>query len=332
MEDDMGSNRRRLIGAFTAGALTATASTMALLTPWSARAAPGDADTTFVPITPCRLVDTRPAPNRVGTQSSFGTADTKTFQATGSNGECSGIPTDATALSMNVTALSATQQSFLTFWGSGEQPLAASLNPAPGEPPTPNAVTSEISVAGAFNVFNNAGSVDLVIDVNGYYTTTSLASLQSQIDALSAFQAQAVPALQTDIAALQARDPFVVTAEGLAKADVTNFTPVQTGSISITAPSNGSVTVFSSATVSDSTVEAATFCSLSTTSTMSNGNGQSFQAALAGYFEGAMTVKRTVDVAAGDTLVINHLCNRYAFSGKSEVRKTQLTAIFTPAP
>lgn len=309
----MRSNRSKVIGAFTAGALTTTAVTMALLTPWSAGASPGDTDATFVPITACRLADTRPAPNRVGTQSSFSTAETKTFRATGSNGECSGIPSEATAVSMNVTALGATQQSFLTFWGSGAQPLAASLNPAPGEPPAPNAVTSELSSTGTFNVFNNAGSVEMVVDVNGYYTSSSLTSLQSQIDAL------------------QAREPFVTTVDGLPSALVLTLTPITTGSISLTAPSSGSFTVLSSATITDSTGGIPTFCSLSKTSAMNNGHGQTFQASTSAS-TGAMSVTRTVDVAQGETTTINHVCSRFASAGSSDVRRTTLTAIFTPAP
>jgi hypothetical protein len=82
------------------------------------------------------------------------------------------------ALSMNVTALRASSPSFLTFWPEGvAQPTAANLNPAPGEPPTPNAVTTPVSGAGRFNVYNDAGTVDVVIDVNGYYTPSSLVEL-----------------------------------------------------------------------------------------------------------------------------------------------------------
>ena len=46
--------------------------------------------------------------------------------------------------------------------------MASSLNPAPGEPPTPNAVATPID-AGRFNVYNNKGNSDIVIDINGYY-------------------------------------------------------------------------------------------------------------------------------------------------------------------
>jgi hypothetical protein len=127
----------------------------------------------FVPTTPCRLADTRTAPNTVGPKSSpLGVAEIATITAHGSNGECTGaaaIPSDAVALALNVTALGATEQTFLTFWGDGDNPGTANLNPAPGQPPIPNAVNTPLSDAGTFNVFNEKGNVNIVIDVNGYY-------------------------------------------------------------------------------------------------------------------------------------------------------------------
>ena len=58
---------------------------------------------------------------------------------------------------------------FLTIWPGGERPDHSSLNPAPGQPPTPNAVTTKLSIDQEFEIYNNRGSVHLVIDVNGYY-------------------------------------------------------------------------------------------------------------------------------------------------------------------
>lgn len=123
----------------------------------------------FVAITPCRLADTRPAPNTIGPRSMpIGGAESVTIAARGSNGDCT-IPADAVALSLNVTALGATEQTFLTIWPDGARPLAASLNPSPGAPPTPNAVNAPLSPSGSFDIYNDRGSVHVVLDVNGYY-------------------------------------------------------------------------------------------------------------------------------------------------------------------
>ncbi len=125
----------------------------------------------LVAIEPCRLADTRSAPNTVGARSvPIGPADTHTVNAQQASTACTGkIPTDASALSLNVTALGATQTSFITIWASGDRPTAASLNPAPGQPPVPNAVTTALSANQQFQLYNNAGSVHIVVDVNGYY-------------------------------------------------------------------------------------------------------------------------------------------------------------------
>lgn len=123
----------------------------------------------FVSITPCRLADTRPAPNTVGQRATpIDPAETLTFDTHGSNGNCT-LPTDAVGLSLNVTALGASRQTFLTIWPGGQRPTAASLNPAPGEPPTPNAVNVSLSSTGSFQLYNDRGTVHTVIDVNGYY-------------------------------------------------------------------------------------------------------------------------------------------------------------------
>ncbi len=126
----------------------------------------------LIPITPCRLADTRPAPLNVGPRATkLGNQDTATFNTQQAGTACTGIiPTDAVALSMNVTATDAAgAESFLTIWPGGARPDAASLNPVPGQPPTPNAVTTKLSATQEFSVYNNLGFVNVIIDINGYY-------------------------------------------------------------------------------------------------------------------------------------------------------------------
>lgn len=118
----------------------------------------------FVPIEPCRMIDTRAA-SPLGAQRSLA------FDMTTANGDCTAFP-DATALSLNVTATNQTAATFLSLV-PGELPAGAynsssNLNPVPGEPPTPNAVSVDVD-NGQFSIYNNAGSVDIIIDVVGYY-------------------------------------------------------------------------------------------------------------------------------------------------------------------
>ncbi len=115
----------------------------------------------LVPITPCRLLDTRGG-NELQPNSTI------TVAAHGTNGACT-IPTDAIGLSTNMTAVDPTAWTYLTVWPEGPMPVASSLNPVPGQPPTPNAVTVSLSGAGSFKVYNFDGRVELIVDIDGYY-------------------------------------------------------------------------------------------------------------------------------------------------------------------
>ncbi|MGB3737214.1 MAG: hypothetical protein WA964_19830 [Ilumatobacter sp.] len=127
----------------------------------------------FIPINPCRLIDTRAGDANVGPLARPLASETVAVTAHGSNGQCVGasaIPSTAVGLSMNVTAIRATEPgTFVTFWGSGPNPGVSNLNPSPGQPPTPNSVNTPLSDTGTFNMANAFGTVEILIDVNGYY-------------------------------------------------------------------------------------------------------------------------------------------------------------------
>jgi hypothetical protein len=75
----------------------------------------------------------------------------------------------ATAVVLNVTAVQGTLPSFMTVWPADvSQPLASNLNFTPGED-IPNLVTVKLSASGQVKIYNNAGSVDVVADVVGWY-------------------------------------------------------------------------------------------------------------------------------------------------------------------
>jgi YVTN family beta-propeller protein len=124
----------------------------------------------YVPISPCRLADTRPAPDTVGSKNTpIGAGQTHTFTVRGSNGDCS-IPAGATAIVANVTAVGPTAQSFMTIWPADQpQPNASSLNYSAGQAPFPNAVTVTLSADGKIKAFNKNGNVNVIVDIAGYY-------------------------------------------------------------------------------------------------------------------------------------------------------------------
>jgi hypothetical protein len=142
-----------------------------------------DGQSTFVPIEPCRLLDTRPAPTTVGPRATpLGPGETYRQQVTGPNGDCN-VPSGATAVTMNTTALSATDWSFATIHPAGTPlPNASSLNYVPGQAPIPNSVTVTLSPGGAIDIYNAFGSVDLLADVTGYYTDDTLEQIGLALD------------------------------------------------------------------------------------------------------------------------------------------------------
>ena len=133
--------------------------------------AASNAPSSLSPIVPCRLVDTR-ADQQVGTRGQPIPANTSlTFAVWGTNGECN-IPNTATGIATNVTIVNATADSFLTVYPADavQRPKASNLNWVAGANPTPNQVTVGLSAAGAINVYNLAGSVDVIVDIVGYYS------------------------------------------------------------------------------------------------------------------------------------------------------------------
>jgi hypothetical protein len=125
----------------------------------------------YTAIEPCRLTDTR-ADSTVGTKSSpMGPGEVHTIGVWGANGQCTDIPDDTVAVGLNITALGATLPTHLTIWSgpTGPVPNSSSMNPAPGQPPVPNAVTVDLDTDGRFNVFNLQGNVELIVDLVGIY-------------------------------------------------------------------------------------------------------------------------------------------------------------------
>lgn len=162
-----GTVRVRTVASLGLAVLVGFVMAVALLWAMRADAAPGDVDTTFVPVAPCRLADTRPAPDRVGSAGSFGADETKTFVARGSNGKCV-LPADAVGLSLNVTAVGASAAGWLRVWPCGSpEPSTASVNYRESLA-FPNAVVVPVDSSGAVCVVSQR-STDVVVDVSGWF-------------------------------------------------------------------------------------------------------------------------------------------------------------------
>jgi len=72
-----------------------------------------------------------------------------------------------------VTATNPSAASFVTVWPDGSnRPTASNLNFAPGQT-IPNRVVVKLGPTGKVDLFNAGGNVNLVADVNGWYTSAS---------------------------------------------------------------------------------------------------------------------------------------------------------------
>ncbi|MFC6705042.1 hypothetical protein [Flexivirga alba] len=122
----------------------------------------------FTPITPARILDTRSGVGApTGPVAAKGTID---VQATG----IAGIPANATAVEATVTAVSPAAPGFVTAWPAGvAQPTASTLNYVAGQI-VANSATVKLGTTGKLDLYTLAQS-DLLIDITGYWTPTSVA-------------------------------------------------------------------------------------------------------------------------------------------------------------
>jgi len=172
-------SRGRVDGAFGAVRLTNNAPTFFEDNPdWQPRPGPADPTGEFTPLTPARIVDTRIGTG--GKLGKVGAAASFDVQIAGQGGvPASGV----SAVVLNATATEPTVASYLTLWPMGfTRPSPSNLNYVPGQT-VPNLVTVAIN-NGKVSVYNNAGATHVVLDVVGYYSS-STGALGSRFHALS---------------------------------------------------------------------------------------------------------------------------------------------------
>lgn len=117
-------------------------------------------------VAPCRLVDTRNPNGPLGGPALTAGAD-RTFTLAGS---C-GVPASALALAVNVSVTQPTAGGNLTLFAPGTaNPGTAAINYRAGQTRANNAVIA-VDASGAITVHcsQSSGSVQLVLDVNGYF-------------------------------------------------------------------------------------------------------------------------------------------------------------------
>ena len=167
-------NRLALARAATAVAVTALAclglpAVVSHAAPLQPNAVP-DGASVFTPIPPNRLVDTR-VPIGATPGGTPGDNGTISVQITGR----AGIPDNAKAVVLNVTATNTTGPGFVTAYPAGQGlPVASNLNPERANQNIPNLVTVPIGTNGQINIFTLT-QADIIVDAFGFYTPATSA-------------------------------------------------------------------------------------------------------------------------------------------------------------
>lgn len=90
------------------------------------------------------------------------------------------VPSTATAVALNVTAVAASTSTFVTVWPDGStRPTASNLNVAAGQT-IPNLVIVQLGPGQMVDLFNQRGTVNLVADLDGYFDSSNSTGYKSQ--------------------------------------------------------------------------------------------------------------------------------------------------------
>lgn len=123
----------------------------------------------FYAITPCRVADTR-----AGFGGIVAASSTRTFQF---RGIC-GIPSNASAVTVNATVVGPTANGFLSLWPAGTTfPGVATILFNAGEPalgngaivPLGTVAAGQPDMAAIYGVAGGSATLHLVLDVTGYF-------------------------------------------------------------------------------------------------------------------------------------------------------------------
>jgi len=285
--------------------------------------------TVFVPITPCRVTDTRQAPDTRGPRSTPLRADESyTVQITGSNGDCS-IPADAVGVALNVTAVNPTAASYITVYpADAPKPLSSNLNVVAGQEPVPNAVTSDLSADGKISFYNHGGTVDVVADIMGYYADHNHDDRYYTKDYVDQ---NFYKNWQTAVIAESVK-PIVAVVGGHSQIQVGFPQPEVVRQVALDAPSAGTVVVNYSSSVYEDKQGDLVRCSLTQGTDLNLDYDQIFESSGApGGKYGSLAGTQGFQVVAPGPVAVNLVCQHFGSSdGETAVMDTAMTMTFTP--
>ena len=141
----------------------------------------------YVSVTPFRITDTRAGSGEPNAGKAISVNSTLDVQVTKVG--TAPVPAGTAAVVLNVTAVEPSASGFLTVFPEGiTTPSVSNLNFSPGET-VANLVTVPLSSSGMVSIYNHAGITNVVVDVEGYYTSTPLGSNSGLFNSLSPVRA-----------------------------------------------------------------------------------------------------------------------------------------------
>ncbi len=122
----------------------------------------------FMPVTPCRIIDTRGGAPFTG--GAFVAGASRDYQFSAAAAPCNGIPAGARGVSINVAVTSTAGAGFLSIYPRNGQPvpLVASINYAAGQT-IANAAAVPTDGSGFITILCGAAGTHVIVDINGYY-------------------------------------------------------------------------------------------------------------------------------------------------------------------
>ncbi len=186
-------------------------------------------DLVYTPVTPCRIIDTRfPTPNILGPNSGrdFGITSSD-YSAQGGQATSCGIPTNASAVAINVVSTGQSGLGNLRVIQSGVAvPNVAFLNYRPGVN-TANAGIARVAAPSSTNglfIYSGGSQSHAVVDIMGYF---------------SAAASQVPVSVEGGFGALNLASPVVICQTALTPTQ--NWTARPSGSVSILADAAGAL-------------------------------------------------------------------------------------------
>ena len=148
------------------------------------QAAGGTSEMVYVPVPPCRLVDTQIAGGKLaaGALRNLEARGTGSLASQGGSTTGCALPANAASISVTVVGVAPAKGGYLRSWAfSTAEPLSSFMNVSKGVTLAgfTNQDLAQPSLLFDFTVRNGAGALHLVVDVSGYY----IAPLIAQVNA-----------------------------------------------------------------------------------------------------------------------------------------------------